>query len=61
MPDADIKGQFDHEPEGQKDFDPSDARPTAFDLAKKIGLIGAVRSNVGDLSANPKHFDGFGK
>jgi predicted DNA-binding protein len=33
---------------------------TAYDYAKKAGLIGAVRGAARDLSTNPKHFDGFG-
>ena len=32
---------------------------TAFERAKKAGLIGAVKGTR-DLSTNPKHFDGFG-
>jgi predicted DNA-binding protein len=35
--------------------------PTAYELAKKAGLIGAVRGASPDLSTNPKHFEGFGK
>jgi predicted DNA-binding protein len=38
-----------------------DAALTAYDHAKKAGLIGAVRGAARDLSTNPKHFDGFGK
>ena len=34
---------------------------TAYDHAKKAGIIGAVRGAARDLSTNPKHFDGFGK
>ena len=33
---------------------------TAYDHAKKAGLIGAVRGRIRDLSTNPKYFDGFG-
>jgi predicted DNA-binding protein len=33
---------------------------TAYERAKKAGLIGAIRSANRDLSTNPKHFDGFG-
>ena len=33
---------------------------TAYEHAKKAGLIGAVRRARRDLSTNPKHFDGFG-
>ena len=33
---------------------------TAYELAKKAGLIGAVKGTARDLSTNPKYFDGFG-
>jgi len=33
---------------------------TAYEHAKKAGLIGAARGAARDLSTNPKHFDGFG-
>jgi predicted DNA-binding protein len=33
---------------------------TAYDHAKKAGLIGAVKGTIRDLSTNPKYFDGFG-
>ena len=33
---------------------------TAYDYAKKAGLIGAVKGAARDLSTNPKYFDGFG-
>ncbi len=34
--------------------------PTAYEYAKKAGLIGAVKGTVRDLSTNPKYVDGFG-
>ena len=34
---------------------------TAYDHAKKGGLIGAVQGASRDLSTNRKHFDGFGR
>jgi hypothetical protein len=34
---------------------------TAYQRAKKAGLIGAVRGARRDLSTNPKYFDGFGR
>ena len=37
-----------------------DEATTAFDRAKRAGLIGAVRGASRDLSTNPRHFDGFG-
>jgi len=33
---------------------------TAYERAKKAGLIGAVRGASRDLSTNPAHLDGFG-
>jgi predicted DNA-binding protein len=33
---------------------------TAYDLAKRAGLIGAAKGKVRDLSTNQKYFDGFG-
>jgi len=33
---------------------------TAYELAKKSGLIGAVKGTARDLSTNAKYFDGFG-
>ena len=35
--------------------------PTAFDLARKAGLIGAVRGASPDLSTRPRHLAGFGE
>jgi predicted DNA-binding protein len=34
---------------------------TAYELARKAGLIGAVRGARRNLSTNPRHFDGFGR
>ena len=36
-------------------------RPTAYDVAKKAGLIGCIRGGPRDLSTNPKYFEGFGE
>ena len=33
---------------------------SAYDHAKRAGLIGAARGKVRDLSTNPKYFKGFG-
>jgi Arc/MetJ-type ribon-helix-helix transcriptional regulator len=33
---------------------------TAYEHAKKAGLIGAAKGKIRDLSTNPKYFDGFG-
>lgn len=37
------------------------ASETAYDAAKRLGLIGGVRSGCSDLSTNPKHMEGFGR
>ena len=34
--------------------------PTAYEHAKRAGLIGAEKGTTRDLSTNPKYFDGFG-
>jgi predicted DNA-binding protein len=36
-------------------------RPSAYELARKIGLIGCGADLPGDLSTNPAHFEGFGR
>jgi predicted transcriptional regulator len=33
---------------------------TAYEHAKKAGLIGVAKGKTRDLSTNPKYFDGFG-
>ena len=33
---------------------------TAYERARKAGLIGAAKGTIRDLSTNPKYFDGFG-
>jgi predicted transcriptional regulator len=33
---------------------------SAYEYAKKAGLIGAVKGAARDLSTNPNYFDGFG-
>jgi len=33
---------------------------TAYELAKRAGLIGMVKGKIRDLSTNPKYFEGFG-
>jgi hypothetical protein len=37
-----------------------EASLTAYEHAKKAGLIGAVKGTIRDLSTNPKYFEGFG-
>ena len=35
--------------------------PTAYELAKKLGILGAAKGLPADLSTNKKYFRGFGK
>ena len=35
--------------------------PSAYDLAKKLGLLAAAKGLPSDLSTNQKYFRGFGK
>ncbi|MBV8812759.1 MAG: hypothetical protein JO033_29150 [Acidobacteriaceae bacterium] len=44
----------------ERQFAAEDEGISAYEHAKKAGLIGAVRGARRDLSANPKHFEGFG-
>jgi predicted DNA-binding protein len=37
-----------------------DSAVTAYELAKRAGLIGAVKGTIRDLSTNRRHFEGFG-
>ena len=40
-----------------------DAAETAYDVARRAGLIGCIKGAPGsptDLSTNPKHMEGFG-
>jgi len=39
----------------------SGTEQTAYDLAKKVGLIGCIRGAPKDLSTNKKYFKSFGK
>jgi len=36
-------------------------KPTAFELAEKIGFIGAAKGLPKDLATNKKYFKGFGR
>ena len=38
-----------------------EAALSAYERAKKAGLIGLVRGASPDLSTNPRHFGGFGE
>ena len=36
-------------------------RESAYDLAKRLGIIGAAKGLPADLSTNPEHMEGFGR
>ncbi len=44
----------------ERQFAAEDEENTAYEHARKAGLIGAVRGTSHDLSTNAKYFDGFG-
>jgi len=44
----------------ERQFAAEDAGMTAYERAKKAGLVGAVWNASGDLSTNPRHLDDFG-
>ena len=35
--------------------------PTCYDIAVRMGIVGAVKGGPKDLSTNPKHMEGFGR
>jgi predicted DNA-binding protein len=35
--------------------------PTCYDIAMRMGIVGAVKKGPKDLSTNPKHMEGFGR
>jgi metal-responsive CopG/Arc/MetJ family transcriptional regulator len=37
------------------------SHPNCHELAKRLGLIGAVKGLPADLSTNPKHMEDFGR
>jgi predicted DNA-binding protein len=43
----------------ERQFAGEDQEMSAYERAKKAGLIGAVKGASRDLSTNPKYFDGF--
>jgi hypothetical protein len=44
----------------ERELATEDSSPTAYELAKKAGLIGAVRGTARDLSTNRRDFEDFG-
>jgi metal-responsive CopG/Arc/MetJ family transcriptional regulator len=37
------------------------SEPSCYDIAKKMGIIGAISGGPPDLSTNPKYMEGFGR
>ena len=44
----------------ERSLAPAEESPSAYDVFKRAGLIGALKNAPRDLSVNRKHFDGFG-
>ena len=36
-------------------------RESAYDIAKRLGIIGSAKGLPADLSTNPTHMEGFGR
>jgi metal-responsive CopG/Arc/MetJ family transcriptional regulator len=36
-------------------------RESAYDLAKRLGILGSAKGLPADLSTNPAHMEGFGR
>jgi len=36
-------------------------RESAYDIAKRLGIIGSAKGLPADLSTNPEHMEGFGR
>ena len=36
-------------------------RESAYDLAKRLGILGSAKGLPADLSTNPEHMEGFGR
>ena len=45
----------------EKEFDVEQPQTTCYDLALKLGLIGAAGETPSDLSTNKKYMESFGK
>jgi predicted DNA-binding protein len=45
----------------ERELAADEGAPTAYDRAKKAGIVGIVRGTPPDLSTNPKYFEGFGR
>ncbi|HEY2881313.1 MAG TPA: ribbon-helix-helix domain-containing protein [Pirellulales bacterium] len=35
-------------------------KESCLDLAKRLGIVGMIKSGPSDMSTNPKHMEGFG-
>lgn len=60
---ADLKGQTESEVvrEALESYLQQNSGQSAYDIAKRLGVIGSFKGGPKDLSTNPKYFEGFGK
>jgi Arc/MetJ-type ribon-helix-helix transcriptional regulator len=60
---ADLKGQSESEivREALENYLKKGPGETAYDMAKRLGVIGRFKGLPKDLSTNPRYFEGFGK
>ncbi len=60
---ADLKGQSESEivREALENYLLKSSGESAYDIAKRLGVIGRFKGLPKDLSTNPRYFEGFGK
>lgn len=60
---ADLKGQTESEVvrEALESYLKQNSGQSAYDIAKRLGIIGSLKGGPKDLSTNPKYFEGFGE
>ena len=60
---ADLKGQSESAlvREALENYLRQNSGQSAYEIAKRLGLIGSFKGGPKDLSTNPKYFEGFGK
>jgi metal-responsive CopG/Arc/MetJ family transcriptional regulator len=60
---ADIKGQSESEivREALENYLQRSSGESAYDIAKRLGVIGRFKGLPKDLSTNPRYFEGLGK
>lgn len=60
---ADLKGQSESEivREALENYLQKSSAESAYDIAKRLGVIGRFKGLPKDLSTNPRYFEGFGR